>query len=601
MSEVKETVKELLAQYANDCLSDRILSCKTHKNACKRFLRDLKRAETDPSFPYYWDEREAEDIVVWFTLFKHKIGVLAGQPIHLIPAQQFDICQLYGWRKKENGRRRFRKFYLQEGRKNAKSQVMAAIALHEIAISSMKMGEILEVYTAGPKRQQSRVIFEACLEMLQDSDVKDRFKTSKIEIRHIKSGSFIRALSKEDGKTGDGTSIHMLCLDERHQMPTNEFAALFHGAASSDPLMVSITTSGVDLSYPCYQEYLYTKRILDENSDIDDPEYLVDIFELDPEDYVDVRNVADERLWIKANPVRATFEKGLNDIRKDYTEALAKPGDLPMALTKLFDIWVQAKESGYMDMEKWKACEVQELPVDIRGLRCVIGVDLSSKIDLSAVCFVIPFQDENDLDAEGEPITKYIVKQHSFIPNRQKLLERIASDKVPYDAWELQGFLSVTNTSLMDHQYVRRWAIEYAESQGLVIDSWAVDPFNATEFMLRLSDGDENGKNRYTVYDVAQNYGSLSDATVGFREEVFAGHVYYLPDALYNFTMGNAVVRSNDGRIKIDKDIGRQRIDPVDATINGFKLARLIKQDSKIKQQRSEFLDDYIRMLEEEF
>ena len=40
-----------------------------------------------------------------------------------------------------------------------------------------------------------------------------------------------------------------------------------------------------------------------------------------------------------------------------------------------------------------------------------------------------------------------------------------------------------------------------------------------------------------------------------------------------NYAMSNAVVRTYNGYVKIDKDATRKRIDPVDAVLCGFKLA----------------------------
>ena len=40
-----------------------------------------------------------------------------------------------------------------------------------------------------------------------------------------------------------------------------------------------------------------------------------------------------------------------------------------------------------------------------------------------------------------------------------------------------------------------------------------------------------------------------------------------------NYAMSNAIVRQNQGLIKIDKDATTKRIDPVDAVLCGFKLA----------------------------
>ena len=40
-----------------------------------------------------------------------------------------------------------------------------------------------------------------------------------------------------------------------------------------------------------------------------------------------------------------------------------------------------------------------------------------------------------------------------------------------------------------------------------------------------------------------------------------------------NYAMSNAVTRQNNGLIKVDKDATTKRIDPVDSTLCGFKLA----------------------------
>ena len=84
-------------------------------------LRDFDR-EGEADFHYCWDEERAQNIVDWFALLRHSKGVLAGQPIVLTDWQKFFLCQIYGWRRLEDGRRRFKKSFVECGRKNAKSQ-----------------------------------------------------------------------------------------------------------------------------------------------------------------------------------------------------------------------------------------------------------------------------------------------------------------------------------------------------------------------------------------------------------------------------------------------------------------------------------------------
>ena len=54
------------------------------------------------------------------------------------------------------------------------------------------------------------------------------------------------------------------------------------------------------MTYPCYtMEYTYCSRILDPSSDVEDEEYLVDICEMDAEDYADVEKLGNRSCGIR--------------------------------------------------------------------------------------------------------------------------------------------------------------------------------------------------------------------------------------------------------------------------------------------------------------
>ena len=94
--------------------------------------------------------------------------------------------------------------------------------------------------------------------------------------------------------------------------------------------------------------------------------YFADIMEMDAEDFEDVSRLEDKRLWLKANPIRMTYEKGIEKISKEYEMAVQIPEKMTAFLTKCLDVWVQARENGYMDMSKWKMCRVT-----LRGTPCM--------------------------------------------------------------------------------------------------------------------------------------------------------------------------------------------------------------------------------------
>ena len=555
------TCLDEITEYAHDCLEGRIPSGQKHKWACQRLLNDLSRIGSD-DFPYVWDEERAEKIVKWFALLHHSKGQLAGTPIILTSWQKFRECQIYGWRHKDTGYKRFKKTFTEVGRKNAKSQMEAGEALNEISEQATRNGEVYEIYTAGTKRDQSKIVFNECDLMTRGTLIRSKFNFKRDQIDHIKTGSFIKALSKEDGKTGDGTNPAQLILDEYHQHPTTDFYDLGLGSNTKEPMLTIITTAGKDLTYPCYtQEYDYCSKVLDPNIDVTNDEYFIDICEADPGD-----DPGALETWQKANPIRAFFPEGIKKIAEDYEIARQIPEKMIAFMTKVLNVWVASKNNGYMDMKRWKRCEVRELPIALEHHPVYVGFDMSSKIDLSSVAFVVPFV-SGGKDVMGKDIIKYIVWTHSFIPTWEKLREHIVKDKVPYDAWERMGYLTVTDTPIVHQGAIMRYVLDECERLKLDIQCLCFDPANASKLMMDLSD------EGYVVEEVYQSHKSLNESTQGFREQVYAGNIIYLHNPLFNYAMSNAVVRTNNGLIKIDKDATTKRIDPVDATLAAFKLA----------------------------
>ncbi len=551
------TIKQELITYAKRCISGKIISCTKHNWACQRFLDDLKRSG-QKDCPFVWNEKEAQKIVTWFSYLRHSKGVLAGKPIDLITAQKFDLCQIYGWQKKGTNLRRFNKSYTQKARKNAKSQEQAGVALYEMSCIAAKNHEVNECYCAGTKSEQSKKVFDEAGLMLRGSPLALKFNCSKSEIRHKKTGSYLKPLSKDDRKNGDGSNPALLILDEYHQHPTSEFYDLAIGSNTKEPLLMIITTAGLDLSVPCYtDEYAYCSDILNpDKPDIVNDEYFVDIFEAEPGVLLTDETYND--LVAMANPIRASYPEGRKKIHDDYVVAKQVPSKMTTFLTKALNRWVQAKDGGYMDMAKWNKCKVSSLPIDIRGLPVYVGFDMSAKIDLTSVAFIIPYKDRETI--------RYILFSHSFIPNRDRLQQHITVDKVPYDAWERNGFLTVTDTEVVDQNRVMQYVRSFCKTYDLKIQTLCFDPDNATKLMLELSD-------EFEVAEVYQSHKSLNEATKRFREEVYSGNVVFLNNPLLNFAMGNAVVKTTNGLIKIDKDAARRRIDPVDAALCAFKLA----------------------------
>lgn len=554
-----------LTQYCDRIISGEIVACKKHKWACMRFLCDLNKAGTD-AFPWILEEDRAEKYFDWMRLFKHRKGPLAGKPKEPIAYEKFVYGNIYGWVHKDTKLRRFRRTYEQLGRKNAKSQDKAIQALYEISA----FGEpSAEAYVAATKKEQTRFVWGEASWLYKNSDLlQDKFVTKfdqelmQVIIRHKKSDSFFSRLSKDDKKTGDGANPHFMVLDEYHLHETTEYYDLATSGMKTraQPLLSIITTAGFELNNPCYRvEYDYVSKILDPNNPIENDRYFVIICEAETdEEGALIDDIRSETARLKANPIIGNTAVGKESIELELQEALDKPEKMRDFLTKTLNVWINQRAAGYMNMEKWKQCgATEERPFpDVTGMIVFLGIDMSSKLDLTSVGFDIPLGDE-----------EYAVLSHSFIPEETLAVKR-KTDKVPYDLWVEEGWLTATPGAEVDYHFVLEYILGQFEKYKWPKDEACFDPALATWLEHELA---EKG---FTPVEIAQWYSKLSEPTKDFRSKTYNKKIIHDNNPVLTWAIGNAVVRKGPSEnIMLDKGKSTQRIDPIASLINGHARA----------------------------
>nr|DAQ36547.1 MAG TPA: Large Terminase [Caudoviricetes sp.] len=561
------TLTDELIQYSKDCIADTWHVCQKHRWACERFLKDLKKSGTK-DFPYIFDEEKALRFFEWAALHKHTKGVLAGEPIEFTPIQRFIFGNVYGWVHQETGLRRFRKAYWQVARKNAKSQSLAIVGDYEL----MALGEPMsEVYIGATKSMQAKIIYNEVVAMLKRCPLlKGKWHESYGVIRHPKSDSILRALSKDDGKTGDGLNPQCGLIDEYHAHPTDEILEVINTGmvARRQPLLFIITTAGTNFGGPCYRvEYPLVEKILDPSLDFDVADYFCMVNELDRDQEGNlIDDVKDEECWVKANPIAATYPEGLANIRSKLASALESPEKMESFLTKNMNLWVNQSAMSYMDMAKWKERgAITEIPVDLYGKSAYVGIDLSKRIDLTAAGIIIP------IDVDGT--VQYVTRAHGFIPEDTVAVHE-KTDKVPYRTWAKAGYLTITPGDVVDYRFIESWIHETTDDLGVNVKELCYDPYNATHF---AQDFDAQG---ITTVEVRQGMRTLSEPTKAFREEAYRGNILHEPNPLLDWAVSNAVTkRDHNENIILDKEKSTNRIDPIAAVINAFSRARVTAEE----------------------
>lgn len=563
------TVKDDCTQYALDVVEGRRVAGKPEWQACQRHLDDLQRQGTE-DFPWVFDVRKAERIYTWFSYCAHVEGPLAGQPIELLPFQRFDLGCIFGWVHKDTGYRRFEKAYIQEARKNAKTTVLAGIALYLMAGDGE---ESPSVYCAANDKEQARILYRGSKAMAQKSrDISKRLKIRNYAMSHLTRGGEMRALSKET-KNKDGLNPSGAIIDEYHAHPTSEIYDLLWSAwgQRAQALMTIITTAGFDTDQnPCYKEYEYCKKIL--NSVVTNEQYFVIIRELDEDD-----DEHDPTNWIKANPLRAATPEGVAKLKQQHDEAFDSkdPAKIRNFRVKNLNVWVNESEDNYIGeyLDRWDGLAVSQSDfVEMtRGLPCNVGIDLSKKIDLTASAFIFVLPDE-----------RIAVTAHGYIP-KEGIARHEKTDRIPYAAWVQDGWLTATEGDVTDYHMVQVHIQDAELENEWKVQEICFDPYNATHFANEMM---EDG---YTCIEVRQGVKTLSEPTKMFREMVASGQIVHDGSPLLKWCLANAVAETDSNEnIKLSKRnaTDTKRIDLLAATINAMVRLPALKESGSVYDER---------------
>lgn len=492
---------------------------------------------------FFFDEDAADRAVEFIeTLCKHWKGEWAGQPFIMLDWQREIVRQVFGWKRYSDGTRRYRRVSIWVSKKNGKTFLAAAFALL-LLFADHEPGA--EVYSAAGDRAQAALVFEDAKQIVRQSEaLARRCRLYRRAIAVDSTNSKYEVLSA-DVKTKHGLNIHGLIFDELHVQEDRDFwdTLILGVAARRQPLVVTISTAGTYLPESiAWEEWEYALKVRD--GVIEDDAHYVAIFAADPKD-----DWTDPEVWAKANPSLGTT------LKHEYLEAECKKAQEVPAKQAAFKrlhlgIWTRGITQ-LIAPEQWAKCD--ELPAIYKaGDICWGGCDLSSKLDITAAALVFPHEDET-----------YGVKLMCWLPE-EGLVERIKRDRVPYDQWAEQGYLTLVPGATIDlkaHRLIRKWFCEQAEYYDL--QEIGFDPWSATELADALAD--EDG---ITTVQMRQGPKTMSEPTKKFVALVTDAKLRSGNNPILRWAASNLQTRTDENdNWAPSKKKSRSRIDPVVAAI----------------------------------
>lgn len=444
-------------QYIDEVLHNKIPVCKKVKQAVQRHVSDMKKAE-EGSFPYYFDHKKAQKAITFFSYLVHTEGELAGQRLKSEPWQQFIIASLYGWRRRDNNKRRFRRAYIQVARKNGKSFLAAGVALYDLMTEKGA-----QVYSGATTSKQARIVFEDAKRTVRySSDLKKYVKTFANSIT-CGDGIFRPLSSKTD--SFDGLNPSCAIIDEYHAHKNSSLIDVLDTGmrARSQPLMFIITTAGNDRNVPCFEEYEKVGKILAGARGYENEEYFCIVYELEKGD--DWKN---EKNWYKANPNLGVSVK-IDSMRLACKNALTKSTDEDAFRTKNLNEWLNVSEV-WINNRQWAKCIKRFAEKNLAGLRCWGALDLSKRIDFTAFTWYFAL-----------PNGKRYAKHYFFIPEAQ-IDAKMRQDSYLIRQWIKQGYIFATPGETVDYSFMFEKII--ADSKLYDVQEIAYDR-NLAEFLIQ--------------------------------------------------------------------------------------------------------------------
>jgi len=419
---------DLATLYACDVLDGKVVAGEFVREASRRHLRDLDQgSERGLSF----DVDKAKHHCGFFpAILAVTEGVAEGKPFNLLPWHGFVVASLFGW-KRDDGLRRFRMAWLETGKGQAKSPLMAGLGIDMMGFAGKERSE---VYAIAGDKDQANVLFKDAVAMcranLPDRD-EDEFESLESrgdvvirgtgdhawKIEHPVSSSKFMSMASVDSISGPRP--YAVLADEIHEFKTAYALQIWKAAIdkmSGDPLMVLGTnTPAINQIVGTEYSELFQKVITGQADDDSLFGFIARVDEQDRETVFD-----NEAVWQKALPALGVTYP-IDNVRKRVNTARLMLSEALSTKRLYFGIPV-GTEGFWTTQEAWESCQGAVDESKMLGSPCWLSLDLSKKNDLTA------------LSACWRKDLKLYVKTWYFTTGAG-IHDRARDDNAPYDKW----------------------------------------------------------------------------------------------------------------------------------------------------------------------
>lgn len=471
-------------------------------------------------------------------------GAHVGQPVRLRPWQKKIIRAIYD----DPTRRAIIAF----GRKNGKTSLSAFLCLLHLAGPMSRPNS--QLYSAAQSRDQAAILFNLMVKTIRQSPAMSEAITVRESAKQLyceRRGTLYRALSAES-TTAYGLSPVFVVHDELGQVSGPRFPlydALETAAGAQEaPLSVIISTQAA-------QDGDLLSVLIDDAQAGHDKETKLFLYTADESlDPFSLKAIK------QANPAYGDFLNA-KEVKRQADSAKRMPS-MEASYRNLILNQRVAREAPFISQRVWNENAAKPRPEDFSG-RCVIGLDLSRRIDLTALVMVGKGQDG-----------QWSVRSEFFAP-KQGVHERSISDRVPYDLWSDQGHLTLTPGNTVGYDFVAQRLVELCEKHSVAeirFDRWGIPELKAELEHLGIDD--------LPLEPHGQGFKDMSPALAIVESEVLNSRLRHGAHPILTWCAANAVVDEDAaGNRKLTKKRSTGRIDGMVALAMALGAAVTLEKD----------------------
>ncbi|MGE4321070.1 MAG: terminase large subunit [Acholeplasmataceae bacterium] len=443
----------------------------------------------------------------------------SGKPLQLMKWQKALYEVVYSFKYPDSTRRKYNEVLVVLARKNGKSTMIAGDINTDLFLANT--GD--DIACASNNDDQAALVFDEVNNMRERMDPRGQYThKNRKGIFNVKTKSRVFKMS-DKSKTKDGNNLVKACIDEIHEMKTDDLYYTIQQSMSivENPLIWEITTEGTLIDGRLDKRMSYADKVLKE--EIEDDNFLPWIYQQDDSEEIFV----DPMTWWKSNPSLNVI-KQYTALEKNINKARVSREDRAFILCKDFNI-KQNKALSWLLIEEITNTETFDLE-EFRGATYIAGIDLSETTDLTTV----------SIEIKKNRISYFHTMY--FIPAAKS---RSDSDTNPeqmnYREWSRSGYVTILPGNTVTYEAITEYLWSLFENYQLKPFKIGYDQWNAKGLVKDLEYKFGTG----ITERIQMNYSTLTNPMRILGADLKDKKINYQNNPITLWNLSNVAIKTN--------------------------------------------------------